>query len=244
MSGDNEPVHIRRSLTPKKFKRKSEEGLDIRDTSGCSPGSRTGQKGRKVRKLPDVENLPVLENKSPNCKRRKSSESDFATSTPRYPRMHDGQCKSLDEDIAISLSNNDKVSPKPRRVCPLTPKSSRTNRNLDEPTECSRLGGDQSRASLSTNANSLFTVVSSRRAEKPFKCNQCYKSFKYFSNIKSHLQVVHKKAVNAPKSRDSHFSDTCENHVIQCDVCLRHFKYATNLRAHRLVHSGIDYSPV
>ena len=204
---------------------------------------RPGQKGRKVRKLPDVNNLPVIENRSPNHKRRTSSEGDFITSTPRYSSVHDEQRRLLGEII----SNNDKVSPKPRRVCPLTPKNNQANRSLDDPTERSRVYSATSPTSQVTCATSPtppFSVVRSTRVEKPFKCNLCHKNFKYFSNIKSHLQVVHKRAVDTPESRDPHYSDTCGNHVIQCDICLRHFKYATNLRAHRLVHSCLDYSPV
>ena len=79
--------------------------------------------------------------------------------------------------------------------------------------------------------------IVSPRADKPYQCYFCTKQFKYFSNLKSHMNIVHKKMVeNSPK--DSKTSTVGSGQVFQCEICLRNFKYFSNLRTHRLVHTG------
>ena len=70
-------------------------------------------------------------------------------------------------------------------------------------------------------------------------CPRCSKEFKYYSNLKSHWEIIHKQNVDnlregliIPPSADS------EGLSFQCKVCSRVFKYASNLRTHRLVHTG------
>lgn len=79
--------------------------------------------------------------------------------------------------------------------------------------------------------------VLSPRADKPYQCHFCTKQFKYFSNLKSHMNIVHKKMIeNCPK--DSKTSTVGNGQVFQCEICSRNFKYFSNLRTHRLVHTS------
>lgn len=79
--------------------------------------------------------------------------------------------------------------------------------------------------------------ILSPRAEKPYKCHFCAKQFKYFSNLKSHMNIVHKKMIeNSPE--DSKTSTVGNGQVFQCEICFRNFKYFSNLRTHRLVHTS------
>ena len=184
-------------------------------------------KGRKVRKLPVVDSLPYKENKSPNHNRWTSLIAmDFATSTPRHMCSCDVQ-KTLREEKLSSADLPKDVGSSPKqfktRLCPLTPKNSSTEVNK-----------------LPIRGGNSYSIVSSRDTEKLFQCSFCCKNFKYFSNVKSHLQVVHKRAVGTPEAPDLYQSNSCKDNELQCDICFRHFKYATNLRTHRLVHSYLD----
>jgi len=98
--------------------------------------------------------------------------------------------------------------------------------NLDEDRESSKLAAG---------------FILSPRAERPYKCNCCGKQFKYFSNLKSHMKIVHKKVVEAsPKdNRDLHIT-VGSGQVFQCEICFRDFKYFSNLRTHRLVHTSSE----
>jgi len=79
--------------------------------------------------------------------------------------------------------------------------------------------------------------ILSPRADKPYQCHFCTKQFKYFTNLKSHMNIVHKKMIeNSPK--DSKTSTVGSGQVFQCEICLRNFKYFSNLRTHRLVHTS------
>ena len=79
--------------------------------------------------------------------------------------------------------------------------------------------------------------ILSPRADKPYQCHFCAKQFKYFSNLKSHMNIVHRKMIeNSPK--DSTTSTVGSGQVFQCEICLRNFKYFSNLRTHRLVHTS------
>ena len=81
--------------------------------------------------------------------------------------------------------------------------------------------------------------ILSPRAERPYKCNLCVKQFKYFSNLKSHMKIVHKKMVES-SPEDSNSSTLGNGQVFQCEICYRNFKYFSNLRTHRLVHTSND----
>ena len=81
--------------------------------------------------------------------------------------------------------------------------------------------------------------ILSPRAERPYKCNLCVKQFKYFSNLKSHMKIVHKKMVES-SPEDSNRSTLGNGQVFQCEICYRNFKYFSNLRTHRLVHTNND----
>ena len=79
--------------------------------------------------------------------------------------------------------------------------------------------------------------ILSPRAEKPYKCNFCAKQFKYFSNLKSHMNIVHKKMIqNSPE--DNKTSSVGNGQTFECEICFRNFKYFSNLRTHRLVHTS------
>jgi len=96
--------------------------------------------------------------------------------------------------------------------------------NLDEDRESSKLA---------------VGFILSPRAERPYKCNCCGKQFKYFSNLKSHMKIVHKKMVEGSPN-DSKDSVVGCGQVFQCEICFRNFKYFSNLRTHRLVHTSSE----
>lgn len=79
--------------------------------------------------------------------------------------------------------------------------------------------------------------ILSPRAERPYKCHFCVKQFKYFSNLKSHMNVVHKKKIEKSPT-DMKTSTVGNGQVFQCEICFRNFKYFSNLRTHRLVHTN------
>ena len=81
--------------------------------------------------------------------------------------------------------------------------------------------------------------ILSPRADRPYKCSFCSKQFKYFSNLKSHMNIVHKKMVES-SPEDSKDSIVRNGQVFQCEICFRNFKYFSNLRTHRLVHTSSE----
>ena len=83
------------------------------------------------------------------------------------------------------------------------------------------------------------TFILSPCAEKQYICKYCNKQFKYFSNLKSHMKIVHKQIVDQ-SSKDTLISMNHDGQVFQCEVCFRNFKYPSNLRTHRLVHTGSE----
>lgn len=86
-----------------------------------------------------------------------------------------------------------------------------------------------------------ISAVDLPHAEKPYCCSICNKQFKYYSNLKSHWEVIHKRNVDdlSEELRSSSAADWSDV-SFQCEVCLRDFKYASNLRTHQLVHTGQD----
>ena len=79
--------------------------------------------------------------------------------------------------------------------------------------------------------------ILSPRADKPYQCHFCTKQFKYLSNLKSHMNIVHKKIIeNSPKDTKTYTEG--RGQIFQCEICLRNFKYFSNLRTHRLVHTS------
>ena len=92
-------------------------------------------------------------------------------------------------------------------------------------------------------SNSGIGFILSPQAERPYKCNFCGKQFKYFSNLKSHMKIVHKKMVeSSPKDRKD--STVGSGQVFQCEICFRNFKYFSNLRTHSLVHTSSELNSV
>ena len=81
--------------------------------------------------------------------------------------------------------------------------------------------------------------ILSPRADRPYKCTFCSKQFKYFSNLKSHMNIVHKKMVESSLD-DSKDSIVRNGQVFQCEICFRNFKYFSNLRTHGLVHTSSE----
>lgn len=100
-------------------------------------------------------------------------------------------------------------------------------------------------------ARSLLGLsAESRRksSEYKFKCPTCKKQFKYLSNLKSHLSIVHKNLYSASESKPLRPSNHSSEQAIQgrakeyqCEVCLKKFKYASNMKTHRKVHSTLDW---
>ena len=88
-------------------------------------------------------------------------------------------------------------------------------------------------------SNFATGFILSPRAERPYKCNLCVKQFKYFSNLKSHMKIVHKKIVES-HPENSNSSTVGNGKVFQCELCFRNFKYFSNLRTHQLVHTSND----
>lgn len=103
--------------------------------------------------------------------------------------------------------------------------------------------------------NLLGLSPNSRRksSEYMFKCPTCKKQFKYLSNLKSHLSIVHKNLYNNNNNNNSSESNMrvrqnndCKKEKQprkkghECEVCLKMFKYASNLKTHRKVHSTLD----
>lgn len=96
----------------------------------------------------------------------------------------------------------------------------------------------------SLNENIEFTdsvtgFILSPQAQKPYHCHLCIKQFKYFSNLKSHMNIVHKKTI-VQSDIDSKTPKHANGQLFQCDVCCRNFKYFSNLRTHRLVHTTTE----
>ena len=96
----------------------------------------------------------------------------------------------------------------------------------------------------SFNENTEFTdsatgFILSPQAEKPYQCHLCIKQFKYFSNLKSHMNIVHKKTI-VQSHIDSKTPHHANGQLFQCEVCFRNFKYFSNLRTHRLVHTTTE----
>ena len=70
--------------------------------------------------------------------------------------------------------------------------------------------------------------------ETNFRCHECEKTFKYQSNLKSHVMTVHGGALYRSGSQKCLRS---VDDLLICDVCSVVFKYSVNLRAHKAGHS-------
>ena len=148
------------------------------------------------------------------------------------------QCIADDKSIQIEMKENTPLSCqsrgyalKPSKVT--TAKSYRRNKDRKK-LLVPPLDGLNDHREFSECATGF---ILSPRADKPFQCHFCTKQFKYFSNLKSHMNIVHKKMIeNSPK--DSKTSTVGSGQVFQCEICLRNFKYFSNLRTHRLVHTS------
>ncbi|EDO47539.1 predicted protein [Nematostella vectensis] len=75
------------------------------------------------------------------------------------------------------------------------------------------------------------------RKGNTYICLACKQRFKYFSNIKSHLKVVHRKTLEDSSPLCS--PENPRSSSIQCEICERKFKYLSNLRTHLKVHSVV-----
>lgn len=96
-------------------------------------------------------------------------------------------------------------------------------------------------------ACSLLGLSESRRksSEYKFKCPTCKKQFKYLSNLKSHLSIVHKNLYNDSSKpikscNQGQTQPQGKTKSYQCEVCLKKFKYSSNLTTHRKVHSSLN----
>ena len=70
--------------------------------------------------------------------------------------------------------------------------------------------------------------------DKNFICHQCDKTFKYQSNLRSHVKNIHSGALFRSGSQTNlHSIDD----LLICDVCSLAFKYSVNLRAHKAGHT-------
>ena len=70
--------------------------------------------------------------------------------------------------------------------------------------------------------------------ENNFICHQCDKTFKYQSNLRSHVKNIHSGALFRSGSQTNlHSIDD----LLICDVCSLVFKYSVNLRAHKVGHT-------
>lgn len=155
------------------------------------------------------------------------------------PPTDSEQCveESVEENMAqVNMKENSFVSSCQSPKYMLT-KAHRRNKNKKKPL-VPPLG--------SLNENTEFAdfatgFILSPRAEKPYRCHLCVKQFKYFSNLKSHMNIVHKKMIEQSHIH-SKTSTVGNGQVFQCEICFRNFKYFSNLRTHRLVHttSGLE----
>lgn len=163
-------------------------------------------KGRKLRKLPSLENLE----RSP---RKSTSPGRNLTSTPRLKAMSD-------------------------RLTLFGRRKSESYLNCD-------LGNDQHSPDRHKNVQkrSVLGLYESRKtSECKFKCPTCYKQFRYLSNLKSHISVVHKMVYKDPKTSPILTSTNSQNKQksYECHSCFKKFKYLSNLKTHRKVHSSLN----
>lgn len=87
-----------------------------------------------------------------------------------------------------------------------------------------------------TLAENPFDLRQERTFEdtKSFRCLECQKTFKYRSNLRTHVTSVHGAASYKLKRTRGL---TSQDDFLICDVCSHIFKYPVNLRAHAASHS-------
>jgi len=66
-----------------------------------------------------------------------------------------------------------------------------------------------------------------------FVCHQCNKTFKYQSNLRSHVKTIHSATLLRERSPTNLRSI---DDLFMCEECSLVFKYSVNLRAHRASH--------
>ena len=69
--------------------------------------------------------------------------------------------------------------------------------------------------------------------ENNFVCHQCNKTFKYQSNLRSHVKTIHSASLLRERSPTNLRSI---DDLLMCEECSLVFKYSVNLRAHRASH--------
>eukprot|EP00794_Sanderia_malayensis_P004853 gene4853-5490_t len=72
-------------------------------------------------------------------------------------------------------------------------------------------------------------------ATNDYRCQECDKTFKYRSNLKTHVLTVHSGATY--RQNGTVFLPNSTDDFFVCDVCSRFFKYSVNLRAHKIGHT-------
>lgn len=109
---------------------------------------------------------------------------------------------------------------------------SESETELNEPQTCNKPTNHRK-----TMPQNPFNITPNKVFEpKDFQCSECEKTFKYRSNLKSHVLAVHNGAMC--KSNGMVVFNSTDDFLV-CDVCSKFFKYSVNLRAHKAGHTRL-----
>lgn len=201
-------------------------------------------------------------------KKKDTIQQELVAFKSRKLKRKSEEGRTTDCNIGIPSLENERPSPKLRKYSfaiptvksdkqekeetDLLPCQSTVNELLPERLNCKTEGINKCKETkkplitlldhLNEESNPIKSAVGyilSPRAVRPFKCSFCGKEFKYFTNLKSHTIIVHKKMVES-SPKDSKNPTVQNGQVFQCEICFRTFKYFSNLRTHRLVHTSSD----